>query len=88
MPVFAQRCPAAWHFATAFGLLWLASMHALTFALQSAALTCAAEPPMAMAAKASMVRSIILFMYRSSFPLGRRIVNLVQRLGDRLAAAA
>jgi hypothetical protein len=42
MPVFAQRCPAAWHFATAFGLFLLASMHALTFGLQSAAR--AAEP--------------------------------------------
>jgi hypothetical protein len=60
-------------------------MQALTLTLQSAALTCAAEPPMA--AKASRVRSIILLMYRSSFRRGRRIVDLVQHLGDRLAVA-
>jgi hypothetical protein len=49
--------------ATAFGLLGLPLMHALTFVLQSAALTCAAEPPMT--AKASRVRTITLFMYLS-----------------------
>jgi hypothetical protein len=53
-------------------------MQALTFELQSTAFTCAAEP--AMTAKASRVRSIILFMYVSSLRVGRRIFNLVQYL--------
>jgi hypothetical protein len=84
VPVFAQLCPAAWHLATAFGLPWFPLMQALTLMLQSVALTCAAEPPMT--AKASRVRSNILFMYQSSFPIGRDIVNLVQHLGDRFVA--
>jgi hypothetical protein len=37
VPVLAQLCPAAWHFATAFGLPWFPLMQAFTLMLQSAA---------------------------------------------------